>query len=199
VTPTDQDAARLQAILGAFYAGSITRDDARSSVIDIVLERIGCARVSLWKFDGVDAGDGEMSLLCFASKVAGGSLDRTESTLRQGEYREYFNALTERGTFATADALQDPILQPMRESYLLPNRIVSLLDAAFMLNGRAYGMVCCEETAARRDWRTGDVLALRAIVTRLALIMSGQPESLLWTTPSRPLRAIAAASPSPRD
>src|SRR5450755_3954039 len=64
----EQDAARLQEITGLFYAGRITRDEARSSVIDVVLARIGCARVSLWKFD---AHEGELTLLCFASKVAG--------------------------------------------------------------------------------------------------------------------------------
>ena len=69
--------------------------------------------------------------------------------------------------------MNDPALQAMREPYLVPNNVRSLLDAAFMLNGRAYGMVCCEETVAPRDWRAGDVLALRAIVTRLALLMSG--------------------------
>ena len=78
----------------------------------------------------------------------------------------------------------------MRESYLVAHDIRSLLDAAFMLNGRAYGMVCCEETLATRDWRAGDVIALRAIVTRLALLMSGAPESALWSTPSLPLQTI---------
>ena len=90
--------------------------------------------------------------------------------------------------------MNDPALQAMREPYLVPNNVRSLLDAAFMLNGRAYGMVCCEETAAPRDWRAGDVLALRAIVTRLALLMSGAPESVLWTTPSLPAQALAGAS-----
>ena len=44
--------------------------------------------------------------------------------------------------------MNDPALQAMREPYLVPNNVRSLLDAAFMLNGRAYGMVCCEETVA---------------------------------------------------
>ena len=63
-----------------------------------------------------------------------------------------------------------------------------MLDAAFMLNGRAYGMVCCEETRRARDWRVGDVSALRAIVTRLALLMSGAPDSVLLE------HAVAAAA-----
>ena len=194
MTPQDQDAPRLQEILSQFYAGRIDRNEARTSVIDVVLVRIGCARVSMWKFDGAE---GDLNLLCFAAKTAGGELDVTERRLAQSEYRDYFNALIERGTFVSIDAMSDPALQAMRESYLLPYHVKSLLDAAFMLNGRAYGMVCCEETAAPRAWRAGDVFALRAIVTRLALLMSGAADSVLWSTPSRPLQVIAAEPPPP--
>lgn len=183
----------MQEILSRFYAGRIDRDAARSGVIEVVQTRIGCARVSLWKFEGTE---GDLNLLCFAARSAGGELEVTERRLAQGEYSDYFNALIERGTFMSADAMNDPALQSMRESYLIANKVTSLLDAAFLLNGRAYGMICCEETKTTRTWSAGDVFALRAIVTRLALLMSGAPESVLWSTPSRPLRTIAAAPPN---
>ena len=192
MTPQDQDAPRLQEILSQFYAGRTARNETRSRVIDVVLARIGCARVSMWKFDGAE---GDLNLLCFAAKTSGGELDLTERRLAQSEYRDYFNALIERGTFVSVDAMNDPALNAMREPYLVPHNVKSLLDAAFMLNGRAYGMICCEETTAMRAWRAGDVFALRAIVTRLALLMSGAAESVLWSTPSRPLRAIVAEPP----
>jgi GAF domain-containing protein len=187
MTPQEADAARLGEILGAFYAGRIDRNTCRSSVIDVVLARIGCQRVSMWKFEG---GPGRLNLLCFAAKTAGGALDTTERRLAQDEYRTYFNALIERGTYVSGDALNDPALAAMREPYLVAHNVRSLLDAAFLLNGRAYGMVCCEQTTALRDWRAGEVMALRAIVTRLALLMSGAPESVLWTTPSLPLHPL---------
>ena len=183
----ESDASRLQKILGEFYAGRVDRNRARSAVLDVVLNRIGCRRVSMWKFEGSNS---DLRLLCFASKTAGGALDITEQRLAQTEYRDYFNALIERGIYVSNDAMSAPALQAMRESYLVANGVRSLLDAAFMLNGRAYGMICCEETLAARDWRAGDVFALRAIVTRLALLMSGAPESALWSTPSLPLQTI---------
>ncbi len=178
---------RLQEILSVFYAGRTTRDETRSAVLDVILARMACSRVSLWKFNG--DGD-ELSLLCFASKRAGGALDTSERRLRRVEYREYFNALIECGTYLSVDAMNDPALQPMRDSYLVPNNVLSMIDAAFLLNGRAYGMVCCEETSAQRHWRPSDVVALRAIVTKLAVVMSGQTDSILWTTPSVPLNAL---------
>jgi len=192
MSPQELDGARLQETLGEFYAGRIDRLAVRTAVMDVILARIGCRRVSMWKFEGAP---GRLSLLCFAAKTAGGELDSGETRLAQGEYRDYFNALIERGIFVSSDAFTAPALQPMRVSYLVPNNVLSMLDAAFMLNGRAYGMVCCEETKTRRDWRVGDVSALRAIVTRLALIMSGAPESVLGSTPSLPLQALADEAP----
>lgn len=200
MTPLARESERLQEILSLFYGGRTSRDETRSAVIDVFLQRLHCARVSLWKFDG--EGD-DLNLLCFASKSAGGALDTTERRLHRNEYRDYFNALIERGTYLSVDTMRDPALQAMRESYLVPNNVLSMLDAAFLLNGRAYGMICCEETAAQRHWRPSDVTALRAIATRLAVMMSGQTDSVLWTTPSLPLKTMpstpAASVPGKRD
>jgi hypothetical protein len=77
----------------------------------------------------------------------------------------------------------------MRGSYLVANNVVSMLDAAFVLNNRTYGMVCCEEPY-RREWRPSDVVSLRAIVNKLALLMWNAPDSLLLKNPSVPLRVL---------
>src|SRR5829696_6741304 len=110
MTPQEADGARLQEILGRFYAGEIDRNACRSAVIDVVLARIPCQRVSMWKFEG---SPGRLQLLCFASKTAGGALDTAPRRLAQSEYRDYFNALVERGTYVSGDALNDPALQRM--------------------------------------------------------------------------------------
>lgn len=197
MTAPASDSERLQEILSEFYAGRTGRDETRSALADVVLERIRCARVSLWKFEG--EGD-DLSLLCFASKSSGGALDTSERRLLRSEYGSYFNALVEKGTYVADDAMHDPALQSMRDNYLVSNNVLSMLDAAFLLNGRAYGTVCCEETAAPRHWRSGDVAAIRAIVTKLAVVMSGAPESILWVTPSVPLHQmpLGAATTDPK-
>jgi GAF domain-containing protein len=182
--PPAAELSQLQDIASAFYAGKVTRDEARSGVIDVIFGRLHCSRVSLWRFDG-EAGD--LSLLCFASKAAGGVLDTTPGQLRESEYRDYFDSLVGTGMFVSVDAMADPLLQPMRDNYLVPYHVQSLLDAAFMVNGRAYGMVCCEQTDRVRRWRTDEVLALRAMVSKLALLMAGAADLALWSSPSLPM------------
>lgn len=187
MTSTPRALIKLQDISGAFYAGKIDRDEARSRVIDVVLARLACSRVSLWRFDG-DADD--LKLLCFAAKTARGPLTTAERVLRVAEYRDYFGGLVKNGMYVAADAMAEPNLQPMRESYLLPNGVLSMLDAAVMVNGRAYGMVCCEQTDAIRHWRVDEVAAMRAIVAKLSLLMAGAADAALRASPSLPMAPI---------
>jgi hypothetical protein len=191
MTPQAEDSARLQDLLGELYAERAARAETQSAVVDVVLARLRCARVSMWKFDRV--GD-ELTLLCFASKTADGVFDTSERRLRRAEYIDYFNSLVDAAAYASVDAMNDPALQPMRESYLVANNVVSMLDAAFVLNNRTYGMVCCEEPQ-RRDWTTGDTVSLRAIVNKIALLMWNAPDTILLRTPSLPLRVLVHEDP----
>jgi hypothetical protein len=192
MTPQAEDSARLQKLLGDLYAERAERAETQSAVIDVVLARLRCARVSMWKFDRVGE---ELTLLCFASKTADGVFDTSERRLRRPEFIAYFNSLVDAGTYMSVDAMNDPVLDPMRASYVVPNNVVSMLDAAFVLNNQTYGMVCCEEPH-RREWTSGDVVSLRAIVNKMALLMWNAPNSVLLRTPSLPLRVQLLQEPS---
>ena len=186
MTPQAEDSARLQDVLGEMYAERAARVETQAAVIDVVLSRIRCARVSMWKFDRVGE---ELTLLCFASKTADGVFDTSERRLHRPEFIDYFNSLVDAGTYISVDAMNDPALRPMRENYLFANNVVSMLDAAFVLNNRTYGMVCCEEPH-RREWTASDTVSLRAIVNKIALLMWNAPDTVLLSTPSLPLRIL---------
>jgi hypothetical protein len=193
MTPQAEDSARLQELLGDMYAGRVPRPETQSAVLDVVLARVQCERVSMWKFDGAGAA---LTLLCFASKTAHGVFDTADRRLLRPEFVAYFNSLVDSGTYVSADAMNDPALQPMRASYVLPNKVVSMMDAAFVLNNRTYGMVCCEEPYPR-VWRPTDIFSLRAIVNKLTLLMWNALDEVLLKTPSMPLRVMLAVPEPP--
>jgi hypothetical protein len=193
MTPQAEDSARLQELLGEMYSGRAARPETQSAVLDVVLARLQCARISMWKFDGVGLG---LTLLCFASKTADGVFDTSDRRLQRPEFVAYFNSLVDSGTYVSTEALNDPALQPMRESYLLANNVVSMLDAAFVLNNHTYGMVCCEEPYPR-VWRPTDIFSLRAIVNKLTLLMWNALDEVLLKTPSLPLRVMLAVPEPP--
>jgi hypothetical protein len=193
MTPQAEDSARLQELLGEMFAERTARAETQSAVLDVVLARLRCARVSMWKFEG--AGE-QLTLRCFASKTAQGVFDASERRLERSQFIDYFNSLVDAGTYVSLDAPNDPALAPMRESYVIANNVVSMLDAAFVLNNRTYGMVCCEEPY-RREWKAGDAVALRAIVNKIALLMWNAPDPVLLKTPSLPLRVLLQEPPLP--
>ena len=194
--PDRDDAARLQVIVGDHADGRIPCHDARAAVAQVVLDRIDADRVSFWRFVQPEGrADHSLELHCFAARWRGKPLDACHDRLVLDEYRDYWNALIERGTIVSPDAMHDPVLAPMREPYLQKHDVRSLLDATFALNGRAYGMICCEVMGRRVAWRPADVQALRAIATKLAVLLAGSDDvSNLWSNPSLPLKQIHASA-----
>ena len=187
MTPQAEDSARLQKLFGDLYDERMPRDEMRSAVFEVILQRVRCARVSMWKFEG--SGD-ELALVCFASKTAGGEFRfESQGRLQRDEFIHYFNGLVDSGIYMSADALNDPVLQPMRTNYLIPCNVVSILDAAVIVNNRTYGMVSCEEPY-RREWQVGDATAVRAIINKLSLLMWNAPDAKLLNATSLPLRAM---------
>ena len=194
VTPQAEDSARLQKLFGDLYAERMPRAEMRSAVFEVILQRLRCARVSMWKFEG--SGD-ELALVCFASKTAGGEFRfENQGRLQRDEFIHFFNGLVDSGIYMSFDALNDPALQPLRRHYLIPNNVVSMLDAAVIVNNRTYGMVCCEEPY-RREWQVGDATAMRAIINKISLLMWNAPDAKLLNSPSLPLRAMRAEPEEP--
>ena len=175
------DLSRLQDISGAYYAGKIDSTEFWARLCDVALARVACSRVSLWRFEGAP---GALALRCFAAKRAGEAMAPIDMRLARAGYDAYFDVLRRTGTYAVDDALADPNLVPMHAGYLEPNHIVSMLDAAYMVNGRAYGVVCCEQTDAVRHWSCVDVNALRTLVSKVAMLMAGAGDEALWGSPS---------------
>lgn len=189
--PHEDDATRLRRIVGDYGDDRISCADARAAVVRVVLDRLDVDRVSLWHFEHPGSRqDRSLVLHCFGALRRGGALETCDDRLEIAEYRDYFNQLIERGTYASEDARHDPLLRPMDAAYLQPHDIRSLLDAAFSLNGRAYGMICSETLGRRVAWRGADVQALRSIATRLAALLSSADVPQLWSSPSLPLAAL---------
>lgn len=182
------DSLHLQTISTQFVAGEITRDQARSAVIDRLLMRLQCSRVSLWRFDGAPA---HLTMLCFAAKAVGGELVTDEERLDLPDYRHYFDALINRGAYVSNDTANDPNLQGMRAKYLERHNIMAMLDAPFLVNGRIYGMACCEQVHSLRVWRADELSEVRAILAKVTMLMASNNDSALMRSPSLPMTPLS--------
>jgi signal transduction histidine kinase len=92
------------------------------------------------------------------------------TVLRAQDFPPYFGALADRRIIAADDARNDPVTACLREAYLEPLGITSMLDATILRDGVVAGVVCHEHTGPPRRWTTeerdfaisvADMVALR--------------------------------------
>ncbi|HEY0940757.1 MAG TPA: ATP-binding protein [Steroidobacter sp.] len=74
------------------------------------------------------------------------------AVLRDQDFPNYFQALEQHRTIAVEDAPTSPLTAELREVYLEPLGITSLLDAPIYVGGKVAGVVCHEHIGAPRVW-----------------------------------------------
>jgi GAF domain-containing protein len=80
-----------------------------------------------------------------------------------------FDALTRRSIYVCADALADGPLSAMRETYLRPQGVGALVDAAVGVNGSAWGVLCCEHRGSTRQWSASEIRGVKQMADAIAL------------------------------
>jgi signal transduction histidine kinase len=75
-------------------------------------------------------------------------------TLRVAEFPEYFRAVESRRALPSEFAQSDPRTAELRDAYLRPLGIASMLDAPVLKNGEMIGVVCHEHVGPAREWTT---------------------------------------------
>ena len=75
-------------------------------------------------------------------------------TLRVDEFPAYFRAVSARRALPSEFAQSDPRTAELRDAYLVPLSITSMLDAPILKNGEMIGIVCHEHVGSPREWTT---------------------------------------------
>jgi len=179
-------AERLRQLAAAHSSGALSADDFLQQVCAVSAERLRCNRASLWRFE---TEGGRRSLRCLAMHDEQPAASIVGSELVESEYRDYFAALSETGVFESADTFGDLRLARLRDSYLVPLNVRALLAVAFNVNGRTFGILCCEQVGERREWRSHDVAEIRRIGTVLSLALTAPRAGPAWQ-PTEPVPLV---------
>nr|WP_298720302.1 ATP-binding protein [uncultured Steroidobacter sp.] len=92
------------------------------------------------------------------------------AVLRAQDFPAYFHALEQQRTIAADDARGAITTSELRESYLEPLGITSLLDAPIYVGGRVVGVVCHEHIGAPRTWSEGESDFAAAVADTIARV-----------------------------
>ncbi|MDY6944364.1 MAG: ATP-binding protein [Pseudomonadota bacterium] len=92
------------------------------------------------------------------------------AVLRSRDFPSYFQALEQHRTIAAADAPIAPLTTELREPYLEPLGIASLLDAPIYVSGKVAGVVCHEHIGAPRAWTEAENDFAAAVADTIARV-----------------------------
>lgn len=130
---------------------------------DLVANALDVDRVGVWVL--VDEG---RALRCrYLWQRSSGDVFQG-AVLRAQDFPEYFEAIHARRTLLAADAQTSGLTRELRESYLQPLGITSMLDAPIYLEGRVVGVVCHEHIGPQRDWSGAEADFASAVADNIA-------------------------------
>jgi diguanylate cyclase (GGDEF)-like protein len=122
-------------------------DEALRRITEVAGRTLEVERVSVWLFS-----ESHTHIRChnlyrrsLRSHMAGPELEAAA-------YPAYFRALESGRALAAADAHRDPRTAELRDDYLVPLGIASMLEAPIRHDGRMVGVLCHEHVGTARQW-----------------------------------------------
>jgi len=160
--------------LGATLSAMARAASLEESSLDEVLRRItetaaralGVARVNVWLYDPE-----RRHIQCVVNFDSRPGTYTAGETLSEDDAPSYFRALHEMRTIAAIDADDDPRTTELRDSYLVPLGITTLLDAPIIRSGRVAGVVCHEHVGPLRRWEPHEQLFAGNVADLVALVL----------------------------
>lgn len=149
---------RLQHLARLREDCALNHESFVAEALPLIAEGAGCDRVSLWLY-GPPRG-AERVLHCRGLWVADSTVADLP-VLVESAHPAYFAELDRRGILRAPEAQAHPALRSMRDAYLVPNDVRSLLDVPFAANGRRIGLLCAEQTGRTIDWQPSHVAFMR--------------------------------------
>jgi signal transduction histidine kinase len=98
----------------------------------------------------------------------------------------YLRAVTAAPLLACESARTDPRTAELRDTYLTPNGITSLLDAPLVRDQRLVGVICHEHVGPPRDWTDADRALARSVADLVAKKMRAAEGDLRTSNRSVP-------------
>ncbi|MFL6550481.1 MAG: ATP-binding protein [Povalibacter sp.] len=154
--------SRLQ--LARLHAGDgIALRDVWLQLAKLVVTALDVDRVGVWVLV-----DEDRALRCrYLFQRSTGEVFQG-AVLRAQDFPEYFAAIQERRTLPAGDAQNSGLTQELRESYLQPLGITSMLDAPIYIQGKVVGVVCNEHIGESRRWTGAECDFASAVADNIA-------------------------------
>ncbi|HLR25720.1 MAG TPA: PAS domain-containing protein [Fodinibius sp.] len=141
--------------------------DALSEVLQASAQALGVDRASVWLRE-------ERKLRCICSYANGNMNMMRGNILSKKDYPTYFSHITEQRITASSDPYNHEAFHELKDTYLKPHNIQSLLDIGVLSSGPAQTIVCHESTTSKYKWQSDEILFAGTITDQVAHLLAHQ-------------------------
>jgi len=139
---------------------------ALSQLVEISARIMRVERASVWRFS-LDY----TSLECVELYINSTGKHGRGPVISSSTVPHYVTALTQERSIAVEDAQRDVRTAEFAKDYLLPNGIMSLLDAPILFRGEVVGVVCHEHVGENRQWQVWEELVAATFADYIAMVL----------------------------
>lgn len=137
--------------------------EAQEQIVKSVALGLLISRVSIWKFEND-------TLKCDKLYLSGTDKYQEQADLKKSDIPQYFDLLLKGIPIAASNAFEDEQTSDLKDSYLIPLDIRSILDVPILENGELVGVLCCEAAGKIKEWSESDIAFARSVADILSLI-----------------------------
>lgn len=120
-------------------------------VVKTAAKALDVSRASVWLFSS-----DQKDLICSTLYETSSNQFYNGQVLIAEHFPKYFKALRKGNRIFVSDAINDQRTEELRDCYLKPLGITSLLDAGVIVSGKLVGIVCFEHIGEKRLWEVDE-------------------------------------------
>jgi PAS domain S-box-containing protein len=157
-------------IISKITEGDIVMGKEFTEAIKLITEEIASGleiqRTGVWKMNSDKSG-----IECLDLYKTHNLQHSNGFELKVEDFPSYFKSLLSGNFIDASNARTDKRTSEFNKHYLEPNNIYSMLDVPVWLNGKVYGVMCCEHTGSVKKWTTEDLNFAMAMANQITLIL----------------------------
>jgi len=131
--------------------------EALAYITQTVNKSLNIDRVSIWRYHP----DAHKIVCLQITDVLHQNL-KPEVDLTLEEFPEYYKALMLEQVIPAVNAQIHWQTRELKEKYLVPRNIVSMMDSPYFISGKLGGVICCEHRQ-QKNWANEDILFVQAL------------------------------------
>lgn len=141
-------------------------------IIEVTKQALNVSTTSLWLKED------DNTLRCHAHAAPHGQPQQINAELNCSEHQAYWATLCQDSEIVAGNILEHSVLDSMRDSYLVPNKVASLLDIIVKTDTDDLGCLCIEVRDQQRAWIQEEIRFAHDVGSSISTLLTFRSQHL---------------------